>query len=317
MQSNSLVQWFSSGKPLTAVCIAQLYERGEILLDDTVERFIPEFGVNGKSAITIWHLLTHTAGIQAENIPRHLAWPEVIRLICEAPLLDGWKVGEVAGYSPQASWFILAEIIQRITGKVFHEYVRQEWLVPLGMNDSWLSLPPETFEAYGPRIAQMFDTFGGKRGLAPLQDAAGMAICRPGASARGPVRELATFYRMLLNGGEWEGRVYLRRETVELFTRRQREGMYDRTFAHTLDYGLGFILNSNRYGQETVPYNYGRYASEDAFGHSGAQSSCAFADPAHDLVVAWVANGMPGERLHQERQRSVNSAIYESLGLNH
>jgi CubicO group peptidase (beta-lactamase class C family) len=316
MRSDSLVQWFSSGKPLTAICIAQLYQRGELLLDDQVTRFIAEFGANRKDAITLWHLLTHTAGFRsADNLPRHLAWPEVIRQICEAPLEPNWVPGEKAGYSTGASWFILGEIIQRITGTAFREYIRQELLLPLEMRDSWLSLPRKEHDSYGERIAQMFDTLGGKRNLSPLQDAAGMEICRPGASARGPVSELARFYRMLLNGGELNGQCYLREETIHLFTQRQRQGLYDQTFGHTLDYGLGFIVNSNRYGAETVPYGYGQYASEETFGHSGAQSSCAFADPKNELVVAWVANGMPGERVHQQRQRAVNNAIYECLDL--
>jgi CubicO group peptidase (beta-lactamase class C family) len=82
-----------------------------------------------------------------------------------------------------------------------------------------------------------------------------------------------------------------------------------------IDFGLGFIVNSNRYGVETVPYGYGRSAADQAFGHSGAQSSCAFGDPTHKLVVAWSCNGLPGERLHQRRAREINSAIYEDLGL--
>jgi CubicO group peptidase (beta-lactamase class C family) len=314
MQPDSLVQWFSSGKPLTAICIAQLYERGELLLDDQVTRFIPEFGANRKEAITLWHLLTHTAGFRsADNLPRHLAWPDVIQQICEAPLEPDWVPGEKAGYSTGASWFVLAEIIQRITRTPFPEYIRQELLLPLGMRNSWLSLPRNDHDVYGKRIAQMFDTLGAKKNLSPLQDAAGMEICRPGASARGPVSELARFYRMLLNGGELEGHCSLRQETIALFTQRHRKGLYDETFGHTLDYGLGFIVNSNRYGAETVPYGYSRYASEEAFGHSGAQSSCAFADPENHLVVAWVANGMPGERAHQQRQRALNNAIYEHL----
>ena len=87
------------------------------------------------------------------------------------------------------------------------------------------------------------------------------------------------------------------------------------TFLHKLDFGPRFIINSSRYGIETVPYNYGRHASENTFGHSGAQSSCAFADPANGLVVAWICNGLPGERRHQERAREINSAIYKDLGL--
>jgi CubicO group peptidase (beta-lactamase class C family) len=98
-------------------------------------------------------------------------------------------------------------------------------------------------------------------------------------------------------------------------TSRQRAGVFDDTFQHVLDWGFGFCINSNRHGRETVPYGYGRFCSEETFGHSGAQSSCAFADPAHNLVVAWAFNGMPGERRHQLRARDLNSAIYQDLDL--
>ena len=91
--------------------------------------------------------------------------------------------------------------------------------------------------------------------------------------------------------------------------------MFDETFKFKMDWGLGFIINSNRDGFQ-MPYSFGRYASPETFGHSGNQAACAFADPKHRLVVAWVCNGMPGERKHQQRQRAINNAIYEDLGLN-
>lgn len=91
--------------------------------------------------------------------------------------------------------------------------------------------------------------------------------------------------------------------------------MFDHTFKHVMDWGLGFILDSKQYGSDTVPYGYGDHASPRTFGHSGAQSACAFADPEHDLAVAWLCNGLPGEARHQLRQRAINNAIYEDLGL--
>ena len=109
--------------------------------------------------------------------------------------------------------------------------------------------------------------------------------------------------------------VPLKPATLRALTTRQRVGMFDHTFQHVLDWGLGFLINSNRYGRETVPYGYGRHCSEDTFGHSGSQCCAAFADPAHGLVVAWVFNGMPGERIHQKRARELNSVIYEDLDL--
>ena len=316
MRTDSIVQWFSSGKPLTALAVAQLYEKGLVELTAPVCRYLPEFARNDKDRMTIEHLLTHTGGFRgADKVPSDITWEEAIQYICEAPLEDRWKPGERAGYSTVASWYVLGEVVQWITGTALDVYLKREVLEPAGMCDTWLRLPFEKYKAYGERLALMHDTAAVKRDPIFMQDAAGMAQCRPGSSARGPIRELGYFYEMLLAGGTREGRQIVRAETIELFTRRHRVGMFDETFLHKMDFGYGFILNSNRYGVETVPYGYGRYASEKSCGHSGAQSSCAFADPAHGLVVAWVTNGTPGERPHQKRHREINNAVYEHLNL--
>ena len=133
---------------------------------------------------------------------------------------------------------------------------------------------------------------------------------------RGPIRELGRFYEMLLRGGKTvDGRVILQPETIRAMTSRQREEKFDVTFQHMVDFGLGVIINSNRYGADTVPYGFGKYAGENSFGHGGAQSSIGFADPEYNLVVTAVANGLPGEEIHNQRFRELNSAIYEDLGL--
>ena len=121
---------------------------------------------------------------------------------------------------------------------------------------------------------------------------------------------------MLLARGRTEtGDQLLREETVQLLTSRHRTGQLDQTFQHVIDYGLGLIIDSSQYGAETVPYGFGLHCSPQTFGHGGAQSSIGFADPACGLAVAWAANGMAGEGWHQKRNRALNTAIYEDLGL--
>ena len=65
VDSNSLMQWFSATKPFAAVAIGQLWERGLLELDQHVSEILPDFAVNGKNAITIRHLLTHTSGFRS------------------------------------------------------------------------------------------------------------------------------------------------------------------------------------------------------------------------------------------------------------
>lgn len=316
MRADTLMIWMSCTKAVAAVAIGQLWERGLLELDDVVARHIPEFGVRGKEGITVRHLLTHTAGFRAllgewEKQP----WDRVIAAVCDARLESGWAPGRKAGYHVATSWYILGELVRRLDGRPFGRYAREAIFEPLGMNDSWVGMPPERYRAYGDRIGLMHDTSRG----APVADnfwdtEAGAALCRPAGNGRGPVRELGRLYQALLNRGELDGGRVLSAQTVEAMTAPHRVGTYDHTFRHTMDWGLGFMVNSNHYGPGTVPYNFGPHAGDRAFGHSGHQSSTAFADPDNGVAVALVLNGMPGEAPHHARMREILAAVYEDLG---
>jgi len=62
MRPDQLMLWMSSVKPVTAIAVAQMWERGLLAFDDPVAQHIPEFATSGKFAITIRHVLTHTGG---------------------------------------------------------------------------------------------------------------------------------------------------------------------------------------------------------------------------------------------------------------
>jgi CubicO group peptidase (beta-lactamase class C family) len=316
MTPNTLMLWLSSVKPVGAVAIAQLWEQGELELDDRVADYIPEFGVKGKEGITIRHLLTHTGGFRlADTGKPETPWEESIANVCNAPLERDWIPGQKAGYHVATSWLILGELVRRIDGRAYNRYVREEIFGALGMTDSWVGMPPERYHAYGSRIGIMHDTTGSGPRESGFDTEARVAWVIPGGTGRGPMRELGRFYEMLLNRGQLDGRRVLLPQTVEALTARHRTGMYDHTFRHVIDWGLGFIVDSKQYGVETVPYGYGRHCSPRTFGHSGAQSSTGFCDPEHGLVVALVFNGMPTDEQHNARIRAVVSAIYEDLGL--
>ena len=96
---------------------------------------------------------------------------------------------------------------------------------------------------------------------------------------------------------------------------RHREGKYDATFMHEIDWGLGFIVNSKNIPAKTHPYGFGEHASDRAFGHGGKESVNAYTDPEHGLVVITAFNGMPSEPTHTKRVYEFNTALYEDLGL--
>jgi CubicO group peptidase (beta-lactamase class C family) len=318
MTTDTIMPWLSAGKPLTAVAIGQLRDSGRLNWDDPVGKFIPEFALKGKEPVTIKHLLTHTGGFRWADFTVTMLWETIIQRISAAPLEPRWVVGTTAGYHAHTSWFILGEIVRRLdpAGRPFDQFVRDNIFMPLDMQDSWLAMPPRRFEEYGSRIGQLQLTGSTHPTPVRFDQPDQAALCAPGASARGPIRELGKFYEMLLNAGQTPaGKPVVSRQTVAEITRRQRAGLMDLTFKHIVDWGLGFIVNSARYGDQTVPYGFGPHASPETFGHGGSQSSTAFADPSQGLVVAIVFNGMPGESQHQQRLRSTLKAVYEDLHL--
>ncbi len=288
---------------------------------------IPEFAAGGKEAITVGHVLTHTGGFRnvASNWSAE-SWPLVIERIAASEIEPGWIVGETAGYHLSSGSYILAEIARRLldveaTDAAMSALYRREILEPLGMADCWIGMPRHRYIDYGTRLAITYDTSKDEhKAMAFPNSEAGHVLCRPGGNARGPVNQLGRFYeQLLIDRGDLKSQISDRKllspDVARAFTTRQRIGLKDKTFNAQIDWTYGFLaanLQGNR-----IPYGYGPHASPAAFGHSGNQSSCAFADPVNKLVVCWVTTGLPGELTHRRRQMAINSAVYEDLELAH
>jgi len=324
MTSDTLMMWMSSTKPVTAVAIAKLWQAGKLRLDDPIATHLPEFAAHGKGSITIRHALTHTGGFRGiasryDSVP----WSQAIAALCNARPEPNWIPGKKAGYHIASSWYVLAEIVQRLSGVPFSDYVRDQIFLPLGMRDSWIGMPEATYSGYGDRIGLIYQTEGGKsEPHAGLNALAATVNPRPAANGRGPIRELGRFYQALLAGlksvvseADHAGEVGLTSQTIEAMVARHRTGLRDLTFQLTLDWALGFIPNTQNDDMQRFGYGFGPHASPRAFGHGGNQSSLGMADPEHDLVVAVVFNGLPGETAHAARMRSLMTAIYEDLSL--
>ncbi|MEM6562655.1 MAG: serine hydrolase domain-containing protein [Planctomycetota bacterium] len=310
MTDDTLMLWMSSGKPVTAVAVAQQVSAGRVELDTPVAEYIPGFEQGGKGAITVAHVLQHTGGFRKVGSNWSTEpWGKVIERLCAAELEPGWEVGEMAGYHVASGWYVLGEIVRRVDSheRPFEVYLRQEIFEKLNMDDSWVGMPTARYADYGTRIGMAWHTEKGEIKPMPFPHTQlGCTLCRPGGNARGPARELAGFYAHLLETRRTD-------PVLHAFTSRQRVGLTDRTFGAVIDWGHGFLINDQN--GKRLPYGYGPHASPDTFGHSGNQSSCAFGDPEHDLAVAWITNGLPGEITHQRRQHALNAAIYEDLGL--
>jgi CubicO group peptidase (beta-lactamase class C family) len=319
MTPDTIMLWMSSTKPITAIAIAQMWERGKIALDDRVAKYIPEFGTHGKESITIRHVLTHTGGFRfAVGEWTNDPWEQIVAQICAAEIEPGWIVGQTSGYHIASAWYILGEIVRRVCadGRPYSQYVREQICEPLGMHDTWIGMPANQWRAYGDRIAPMHFGATFKRPephhYAPWSNSAeAVAIERPGGNGRGPIHDLGRFYEAMLAGGE----NIVTPQTIEALSARHTVGLIDKTFSFQLDRGLGVVLDSKHYGQSSGWY--GSRCSPRTWGHAGYNCSVGFLDPENRLVVALVFNGMPEVEpaMHEERTRATIDAVYDDLGI--
>jgi len=293
LRTDSVMLWFSSGKPLTAAAIAQQVERGKLKLDDRVQSYIPEFA-NGKEAATIKHVLTHTGGFPMEGFPFYIYdWDTVIQKICEAPA--EWEPGTAMGYHGVSGWCILGEIVRRVDDRPIEVYVDEEICKPLGMKDTSIGVSDARATELGDRLSAISDKSEPKIGIESVNDPRSRRRVLPGSNSYGPAHDLGRFYLTLRNGGEWEGVRILKKETVNLFTATHRKDMVDQISLANLGiewkppYGFGFFKGTD----EPVVSGFGRQSTSAAYGHGGNRSSSGFVEPSRDLVVVVVANGLP------------------------
>lgn len=281
---------FSVSKPFTAFVVHQLAERGQLDLHAPVAVYWPEFAQKGKEKVTVWQVLAHQAGIPTYNLRRQVfLWPDwerVTRQVAAAPLQ--FPPGARTAYHTVNFGFILGEVVRRVTGQPIGVYLEHEIIHPLGLRDTRLTLPDQwraraaQIQAYEPDQFLAATVFA--------QPAIRHALI-PGASLNSTARDLAVFFQMLLNGGEYAGRRYAQPETVARMTGMVSD-RHDDTLGYPVRWGLGVHLGGHSLPGR--PQSFGWQSTPRTFGHIGQGSTCmAWADPDLDLVVAFTSN-----RLH-------------------
>jgi CubicO group peptidase (beta-lactamase class C family) len=136
LTENSLMRIGSASKSFTAFSVLQLFDKGKIKLDDPVIKYLPELAMDDArlQKVTIRHLLSHTSGIPSPTII-----PPANTIKAGVSRLQDWKLmwepGDKYLYS-NANYWILARLVEVISGMEFQEYLKQNIFSPLGMEDT-------------------------------------------------------------------------------------------------------------------------------------------------------------------------------------
>ncbi|UPK33013.1 beta-lactamase family protein [Bradyrhizobium sp. 186] len=337
MSADTIFRLYSMSKPITSVMAMMLVEEGKLALDDPVSKYIPAFagmkvGVekkaeDGKVAlalepldrpVTIKDLLRHTSGLpygyygggmvrelyaDANLFNFELSNAEFAAKIATLPLVE--QPGTVWDYGYSTD--VLGRVVEVISGKTLLKFEKERLLDPLGMTETaFYVADPAKF----PRIAEPMPQ---DRNINPTTQVRDVRQPRNwesgGGGMVGTVGDYARFAQMLLNGGTYEGRRYLKPETIALMasdhigpeTRIARDQNYYP--GGTSGFGLGFAVRTSVPPATSWPLGEYRW--------DGVGGTFFFIDPEDDLFgILMVQTPTQRGRI----QLALKTLIYQAMG---
>lgn len=297
MVKDSLFWIASMTKPLTAMGVMMLVEEGKLGLDDPVEKHLPEFReqmllkekkaeqtvlVKPARAITIKDLLTHTSGLVG-NSPLDADALDVLTLK-EAVITYALSPLQ---FEPGSKWSYcnpgintLGRLIEVASGDDYAKFMERRFFKPLKMKDTtfWPSngdVKKRLATSYKPGAdGKALEPTTVKYLTAPYSSKKRTPLAAGGLFST--AEDLLTIYRMVLNGGELEGKRYLRAESLKLMA-QNHTGDLKAGFADGMGMGLGFQV-------VTTPTGVTGTLSAGTFGHGGAHGTQGWIDPVKKTI---------------------------------
>jgi CubicO group peptidase (beta-lactamase class C family) len=333
MHTDDIFRIASQTKAITSIAVMMLFEEGKLLLDDPVSKYIPEFvhpvvvdkynekdttytTIPASREITIRDLLTHTSGIDYAgigsakmnaiyakyDIPTGFVSDKIIlgdkiRTLGKLPLVH--QPGEKFTYGLNVD--VLGYLVELLSGENLDQYFHKHIFEPLGMNDTYFYLP----SSKSVRLVKV-STEDKSHKLLNLSSA---LVNYPlvegtyysgGAGLSSTVKDYAIFLQMLLNKGEYNGKRYLSRRTVEIITANQIGNLN----VGRDKFGLGFQITTSS-GQAKLGM------SEGSFSWGGYFATTYWADPKERLVCLLFMQQSP--LTHGEIQDKFKALVYQAL----
>lgn len=279
MRPDSIFWIASMTKPVTATAIMILQEEGKLSVDDPVEKHLPEFArlktADGKAAkVTIRQLLTHTSGL-AEASPGEARGVESLAGLI--PLF----VDKPVQFTPGSKWAYCqsgintaGRIVEVASGESFVEFLDRRLFGPLGMKDT-------TFYPTDEQTTRLVTPYE-KTPKGELKAGENYFLHGKSPTSRRRVPaangglfstalDYARFCQMVLRGGEYDGKRYLKPESVAQMTTLQT-GALKTGFTEGCGWGLGWCV-------VRAPQGVTAMLSPGTFGHGGAYGTQAWIDP--------------------------------------
>lgn len=341
--TESIFRIYSMTKPITSIVLMQLYEEGELLLEDPVERYLPEFAdpqvmVGGSDlapvtrpaarSITIRDILTHCSGLTYGflrqgpldaryrdeglgdfTVPDY-SLSEGMRKLAAQPLL--FEPGTSWNYSMSTD--VCGAVVEAITGMTLAQAFAERVFEPLSMLDTGFSVPDSAAE----RFTSLYAKLPG--GLTRIDEATTSRYLEPPAFLSGGGGLVSTlgdyqkFASMLLAGGVGGGNRLIGRRTLEYMASNHLpdgkllnelgQSLFAEVAMDGMGFGLGFSVVED-------PAANGNTCSLGEFAWGGAASTAFWIDPVEDLTCIFMTQLLPSSTYPLRRQ--LRAAVYQAL----
>ena len=325
MEKDAIFTLMSSSKIMAGIAALQLVEQGKMGLEDPVSKYIPELAdmkvyvkegeiIPADKPITVKHLLTHTAGLMTATnlgfLRNQIPSEEGDRLQDAVPrfaqaTLD-FQPGTQWSYSPLHGIDVAARIIEIVSGEPYQQYVQKHIFEPLGMTETWFTVPESERERVVPLVKyengnwvkqpKMFGDYGEAQ--------------TSYFSASGGLLSTAKDYTILevalVNGGILNGKRILSEESVKLMGSNLVGDLYAK-FMPVITDGYGFGITVRVAEDESKCHGVGK----GAFNWNGAYGTDSWADPANGIAAAYFMAHSDGPR---EPVNAFQETFYKSMG---
>ncbi len=323
----------------TTLALMKLYEEGKLDIRKTIGDYLPSVKNSNKEKIVISDLMLHQAGLipyipfyketvndygmpsgkfyssvrtdyfsvpVAKNLFMRKDWTDsMFQRILKSPL----SVHHKYVYS-DLDFIFLGKIAEAITGKTLDQYVKDNFYTPLGLTKT--GFKPKEFLNKSEIVPTEWDgEFRQQLLQGDVNDAA--AAMFGGVSGHAGLfsntNELAVIMQMLLNGGTFNGKQFLKPETIHFFTK------YSSDISRR---GLGFDKPEKDNAVRKEPYPC-LSASSETFGHTGFTGTCVWVDPSQQLVFIFLSNRVMKKGNDNTKLQTMNirgeifEAVYKAL----
>jgi CubicO group peptidase (beta-lactamase class C family) len=324
MQEDGLFRIYSMTKPIVSVALMMLFEEGRLSLKDLVAKYVPAFGktkvyagstplglrlADQSPAMTLHHLLTHTAGLSygwffdspVEDLYRQLGptifqreqtLEEVVNRIAELPLLS--QPGTQWRYSYATD--VVGYVVQVVADMPLAEFLKERIFKPLDMKDTAFQVSPKNLD----RLAQIYGSeklydpiaFEADE-VALLHDVTVPTQCPSGGGGLiSTLGDYLNFCNCLINNGQYAGKRLLSRKTVAwMSTNHIPDSLRPMKMGPNemdVGFGLGFRVVT-ALGEARSLTSVGEY------GWSGAANTYFWIDPAEEFIGLMMTQHMPTE----------------------